>query len=86
MRDVRRYATRHQIETGFAYDGCALTRIMAGATDGEATADVGDPAVTPLDSLGGAQELARRSLLFPLYPTLSDGAANRVAKVLATLP
>lgn len=86
MRDVRRYAARHQIETGFAYDGCALTRIMAGATDGEAAADVGDPAVTPLDSLGGAQELARRSLLFPLYPTLSDGAANRVAKVLATLP
>ena len=90
MRDVRRYAARHRIETGFAYDGCALTRIMAGATDGAAdgaaAADAGDPAVAPVDSLGGAQELARRSLLFPLYPTLSDGAANRVAKVLATLP
>ena len=86
MRDVRRYAARHQIETGFAYDGCALTRIMAGATDGAAAASAGDPAVTPADGLGGAQELARRSLLFPLYPTLSDGAANRVAKVLATLP
>ena len=86
MRDVRRYAARHRIETGLAYEGCALTRIMAGATDGTAAADAGDPAVTPADSLGGAQELARRSLLFPLYPTLSDGAANRVAKVLATLP
>lgn len=86
MRDVRRYAARHRIETGLAYDGCALTRIMAGATDGAAAADAGDPASAPVDSLGGAQELARRGLLFPLYPTLSDGAANRVAKVLATLP
>lgn len=86
MRDVRRYAARHRIETGFAYDGCALTRIMPGATDGAVEAEAGDPAVAPVDSLGGAQELARRSLLFPLYPTLSDGAANRVAKVLATLP
>ena len=86
MRDVRRYAARHRIETGFAYDGCALTRISASATDGAAAADAGDPAVTPVDRLGGAQELARRGLLFPLYPTLSDGAANRVAKVLATLP
>ena len=86
MRDVRRYAARHRIETGLAYDGCALTRIMAGAADGAAAADAVDPAVDPADSLGGAQELARRGLLFPLYPTLSDGAANRVAKVLATLP
>ena len=90
MRDVRRYAARHQIETGFACDGCALTRIVAAATDGATdaapAAEAGDPAVAPADRLGGAQELARRSLLFPLYPTLSDGAANRVAKVLATLP
>ena len=85
MRDVRRYAARHQIETGLAGDGCALTRMMAGAADGTAAA-AGDSAAVPEDSLGGAQELARRSLLFPLYPTLSEGAANRVAKVLATLP
>ncbi len=86
MRDVRRYAARHQVETGLAYDGCALTRIAAGATDGAAAADAADPAVAPVGSLGGAQDLARRCLLFPLYPTLSDGAASRVAKVLATLP
>ena len=86
MRDVRRYAGRHQVETGLAYDGCALTHIMADATDGVAAADAGDPAVAPVGSLGGAQELARRCLLFPLYPSLSDGAASRVAKVLATLP
>ena len=89
IRDVRRYAARHQVETGLAYDGCALTRVVAGATDGATdgtAAAAGDPAAAPVDSLGGAQELARRSLLFPLYPTLSEGAANRVAKVLATLP
>ena len=81
MREVRRYAARHRIETGLAYDGCALHRMVAGAA-----ADAGDPAIAPVDSLRGAQELARRCLLFPLYPTLTDGAANRVAKVLATLP
>lgn len=90
LRDVRRYAARHQVETGLAYDDCALTHMMAGTTEGAtdraAAAAPGDPAVAPVDRLGGAQELARRSLLFPLYPTLSDGAANRVAKVLATLP
>lgn len=86
MRDVRRYAARHQVETRLACDGCALTRVMPGPADGAAAADADDPAVAPVDSLGGAQELARRCLLFPLYPALSDGAANRVAKVLATLP
>lgn len=86
MRDVQRYAARHQIETRLAYDGCALTRVLPGAEEGAAGADAGDPSVAPLASLAGAQELARRCLLFPLYPALSDSAANQVAKVLATLP
>ena len=86
MRDVRRYATRYQVETRLAYDGCALTRVLPGATDGAVAAPVGEPMAAPVDSLVGAQELARSCLLFPLYPALSDGAASQVAKVLATLP
>ena len=86
MRDVRNYAARHQVETQLAYDGCALTRVMpSGADDAAAAAAAHSPAVPP-DSLDGAQELARRCLLFPLYPALSEGAANQIVKVLATLP
>ena len=86
MREVRRYAARHQIETRLAYDACALTRMLPSAEDGNAAPPVADSAVAPPGGLHGAQDLARRCLLFPLYPSLSDGAANQVAKVLATLP
>ena len=86
MRDVRRYAARHQVETQLAYDGCALTRVTPSGADGAAAAAAVHSPVVPPDSLDGAQELARRCLLFPLYPALSDGAANQIAKVLATLP
>ena len=107
MREVRRYAARHQVDTRLAYDGCALTRVVAGDSGAAAAASAGDavgapaPAATAApaadapvagangaqpDNLQGAQELARRCLLFPLYPALTDAAANQVAKVLATLP
>ena len=99
MHEVRRYAARHQVDTRLAYDGCALTRVVAGGDSGaEAAAPAAPAAVSPPaddaagaagaqpDNLQGAQELARRCLLFPLYPALTDAAANQVAKVLATLP
>ena len=38
------------------------------------------------ERLDGAQELARRCLLFPLYPELPDSQAGQVSRVLATLP
>lgn len=38
------------------------------------------------DYLVGAREIARSCLLFPLYPSLTDSDADRIAKVLATLP
>lgn len=82
MRAVRRYAARHRVETRLAYDDCALTRVAAPAAANGAA----PPPADPLHRLDGARELARRCLLFPLYPALTDGAANRIAKVLATLP
>lgn len=82
MLAVRRYAARHQVETRLAYDDCALTRVAAPAAANGAA----PPPADHLPGLDGARELARRCLLFPLYPALTDGAANRIAKVLATLP
>lgn len=82
MLAVRRYAARHQVETRLAYDDCALTRVAAPA----AATGAAPPPADHLRGLDGARELARRCLLFPLYPALTDGAANRIAKVLATLP
>ena len=87
MRAVQRYATRHRIETRLACEGAALTDVhptdeVAGAVAGDRSAVVSAGEVR----LSGARELARRGLLFPLYPDLGDGAANRIAKVLATLP
>lgn len=92
MREVRRYAARHQVDTRLAYDGCALTRVTAGSDSGApapaaaASAPIAAADGAQPDNLQGAQELAGRCLLFPLYPALTDAAANRVAKVLATLP
>lgn len=96
MHEVRRYAARHRVDTRLAYDGCALTRVAAGGDSGAGAAapaavsppadDAAGAAGAQPDNLQGAQELARRCLLFPLYPALTDAAANQVAKVLATLP
>lgn len=98
MHEVRRYAARHRVDTRLAYDGCALTRVAAGGDSGAGAAAPAPAAVSPPaddaagaagaqpDNLQGAQDLARRCLLFPLYPALTDAAANQVAKVLATLP
>ncbi len=82
MLAVRRYAARHRVETRLAGDDCALTRVAAPAAANGAA----PPPADHLPGLDGARELARRCLLFPLYPALTDGAANRIAKVLATLP
>ena len=87
VRAVQRYATRHQVETRFACEGAALTGVrpaeeVTGAPQGDRSAVVG----AGDEHLTGAQELARRCLLFPLYPELGTGDANRIAKVLATLP
>ena len=90
MRAVRRYATRHHVDTLLAYDGCALTHVMPSGADPSPGAGAGaEPVAGPasaLMSLRGAQELAGRCLLFPLYPALSDRSATQVSKVLATLP
>lgn len=82
MLAVRRYAARHRVETRLAGDDCALTRVAAPAAANGAA----PPPADHLPGLDGARELARRCLLFPLYPALTDGAANRIARVLATLP
>ena len=87
LRAVQHYATRHHVETGLACEGSAITGLLP--TDGDpappATADPA-PGGTAEERLAGAQELARRCLLFPLYPELRDSQANQVARVLATLP
>ena len=50
MRDVRRYAARHQVETRLAYDGCALTRVTPSGADGAAAAAAVHSPVVPPDS------------------------------------
>lgn len=71
-------------------DGMAEVRKYAARHQVETRLAYDDSALTRVaaaaDDLRGAQELARRCLLFPLYPALTDAAADRVAKVLATLP
>ncbi len=79
MPAVRRYASRHRVETALAFDGCAVAQVAPepGAPDSAAT--------EPFD-LHAAADLARRCILFPMHPTLSDAAAGQIARVLATLP
>ena len=40
----------------------------------------------PAGACPAADSLARRCVLFPLYPLLGDGQVEVIAKVLATLP
>ena len=99
LRAAQRYATRHHVETRLACEGSAITGVLPAEDDAEPPASVVDVAAAADDSaddssggaateerLPGAQELARRSLLFPLYPELRDTQAGQVARVLATLP
>lgn len=100
LRAVQRYATRHHVETRLACEGTAITGLLPAAGDpvdgGSAPAARAAPAALGETSvadgaaveerLAGAQELARRCLLFPLYPELPESHAGQVARVLATLP
>ena len=93
LRAAQRYATRHHVETRLACEGAAITGLLPAEDDAEpppsaahdSAADLPGAAVAE-ERLAGAQELARRSLLFPLYPDLRDTEAGQVARVLATLP
>ena len=94
LRAVQRYATRHHVETRLACEGSAITGLLP--AEGDAVdEDRAPPAPSEPDlpagaaveeRLAGAQELARRCLLFPLHPELPDSQAGQVARVLATLP
>ena len=94
MRAVQRYATRHQVETRLACEGSAITGLLPSEGDPDAadrapaatSTAVAPAAAAGEERLSGAQELARRCLLFPLYPELRDTQAGQVARVLATLP
>ena len=100
-RDVQRYAGRARIDTRSAYGGSIVAEGGAaeggaaggGAADGGATngaaAAVPDEApddAHPAGACPAADSLARRCVLFPLYPLLGDGQVEVIAKVLATLP
>jgi len=89
LRAAQRYATRHHVETRLAGEGSAITGLLPaddGAAPAASTADDSSDGAATEERLAGAQELARRSLLFPLYPDLRDTQASQVARVLATLP
>ena len=89
LRAAQRYATRHHVETRLACEGSAITGLLPAQDDAEPAASAADdPAggAATEERLAGAQELARRALLFPLYPDLRDTQAGQVARVLATLP
>ena len=98
LRAVQRYATRHHVEARLGCEGAAITGLLPAEGDPD---DGGQPPAAPApadlpadppagaaaeERLTGAQELARRCLLFPLYPELRDAQAGQVARVLATLP
>ncbi len=93
LRAAQRYATRHHVETRLACEGSAITGLLPAEDDADPPPSTAhDSAPDPSggaatgERLAGAQELARRCLLFPLYPDLRDAQASQVARVLATLP
>lgn len=90
-REVQRYAARARIETRPAYEhsiaACARDVAAPGnAVPGGNAAAAG----AAMDDGGGAcpaaDSLARRCVLFPLYPLLGDSRVGAVARILATLP
>ena len=100
LRAVQRYAIRHHVETMLACEGSAITGLLPAEGEpvdggpapgpGPAPAAASEPdapaGAAVEERLAGAQELARRCLLFPLYPELADSQAGQVVRVLATLP
>ena len=94
LRAVQRYANRHHVEARLGCEGSAITGLLPAEGDpaaGGQAPTASPPADPPAgaaaeERLAGAQELARRCLLFPLYPELRDTEAGQVARVLATLP
>ncbi len=99
-REVQRYAARARIETRPAYErsiaACALR--AAGAAPARSAAPAPAAAIedAPAEVIAGdgndggrypaADSLARRCVLFPLYPLLGDARVGAVARILATLP
>ncbi len=93
LRAAQRYATRHHVETRLACEGSAITGLLPeeddaapAAATAHGLADDWSGGAAIGERLAGAQEMARRSLVFPLYPDLRDTQAGQVARVLATLP
>lgn len=99
-REVRRYAARARIETCPAYERSIAARALrvdaapAGSAAADAGAEAGDHVPVEAAAGGGgggdgfpaADSLARRCVLFPLYPLLGDSRVGAVARILATLP
>ena len=86
LRAVQRYASRHNVATKLACEGLAITGLLPAAGDPVPARPEPPAGGGAEERLAGAQELARRCLLFPLYPELTDAQASQVARVLATLP
>ena len=86
-REVQRYAARARIETRPAYE----RSIVASGRQGDGVSADGPDSVPDDGQADGsaypsADSLARRCVLFPLYPLLGDSRVGTIAKVLATLP
>jgi perosamine synthetase len=70
--EVRRYAEKRGIQTEAAFSDAVLSVVGA--------------ASTAAGSYSNAEQLLRRTLLFPLYPSLARKDIQLLCKVLSTLP
>jgi len=88
-REVQRYAARARIETRPAYERSIAACVRDAAVPGGNTG-AADAAREGGSDGGGAcpaaDSLARRCVLFPLYPLLGESRVGAVARILATLP
>jgi dTDP-4-amino-4,6-dideoxygalactose transaminase len=86
-REVQRYAAHARIETYMAYKRSivANARLYDGMRFDEADDVLGNSELK-FNSWQVADSLARRCMLFPLYPLLGEERVQAIAKILATLP
>lgn len=88
--EVQRYAARARIETCPAYErsiaACAVRAAEPPAGSTAAAAGGGEGGDDEGGGYPAADSLARRCVLFPLYPLLGDERVGAVARILATLP
>lgn len=84
-REVQRYAARARIETRPAYGGSIVAGRPTNGAAASGHAEAADDA-HPAGACPAADSLARRCVLFPLYPLLGGGQIEVIASILATLP